>query len=267
MELLLRFFTKNGPFFTWLFLAIFSIVLLCHTNPYQRSVWFGGANVISGGVHSFADGVSGYFGLRQVNGELLAQMAKIEEENLRLRHELQARAEVDAVVNDTCRPYTFVVAHVIDNSIIQAENYLVLNKGSEDGIAVGMAVADQNGAIGQVSKVSGHFSQVISILNPKFSLSSCIMSSEAAGSVTWDGKSPMYAVLHDVPRNVPFEIGDTVITSGYGGSFPRGIPVGTIVESHPAQDNNFLTFKVELSTHFERINDVFVILNTQPCQF
>lgn len=266
MDLILRFFAKNGPFFTWLVLVILSILLLCHTNPYHRSVWFGGANIVSGGVHTLSDGISGYFGLRKVNSELLEQMAKIEEENFRLRQELQAKADVDSVLHSN-RPYTFVVAHVIDNTITQAENYLILNKGSEDGIAVGMAVADQNGAIGQVSKVGSHFAQVISILNPKFSLSSCIQSSEAAGSVTWEGDSPAYAVLNDVPRNVPFQIGDTVITSGYGGSFPRGIPVGTIIESSPAQDNNFLTFKISLSVYFERIKDVFVIKNNEPCQF
>lgn len=266
MELILRFFSKNGPFFTWLFLVILSILLLCHTNPYHRSVWFGGANIVSGGVYSISDGISGYFGLRQVNSELLEQMARIEEENYRLRQELQLLADADSVLHSD-RPYSFVVAHVVDNTITQAENYLILNKGSEDGISVGMAVADQNGAIGQVAKVGSHFAQVISILNPKFSLSSCIQSSEAAGSLSWDGDSPSFAILNDVPRNVPFQLGDTVITSGYGGSFPRGIVVGRIVDSSPAQDNNFLTFKVELSTHFERINDVFVIKNNQPCQF
>lgn len=266
MDLILRFFAKNGPFFTWLVLAIISILLLCQTNPYHRSIWFGGANIVSGGVHSISDGISGYFGLRQVNGELLEQMAKIEEENLRLRMEIQKISDEATILNSEL-PYSFVVAHVVDNSITRAENYLILNKGQADGIAVGMAVADQNGAIGQVSKVGSHFSQVISILNPKFSLSSCIQSSEAAGSVTWDGDNSSYAYLNDVPRNVPFQIGDTVITSGYGGSFPRGIMVGTIVESSPAQDNNFLTFKVALSVHFERINDVFVIKNNEPCPF
>ncbi len=266
MELILRFFAKNGPFFTWLVLVILSILLLCHTNPYQRSVWFGGANIVSGGVHTLSDGISGYFGLRQVNSELLGQMALLEEENYRLRQELQALADVDSVLHAS-KPYQFVVAHVIDNSITQAENYLILNKGSEDGISVGMAVADQNGAIGQVSKVSSHFAQVISILNPKFSLSSCIQNDQSAGSVTWDGDSPDYVQLNDVPRNVQFQIGDTVITSGYGGSFPRGVPVGTVVESSPAQNNNFLTFKVKLTSHFGRINDVFVIINNEPCQF
>jgi len=266
MDLILRFFAKNGPFFTWLVLAIFGILLLCHTNPYHRSVWFGGANIVSGGVHSMSDAVSGYFGLRQVNGQLLERLALVEEENIRLKQELQSIADIDSVLKSE-RPYTFLVAHVVDNTITQAENYLILNKGAKDGIAVGMAVADQNGAVGQVSKVSDHFAQVISLLNPKFSLSSCIQRSEAAGSLVWDGESPSFATLQDVPRNVPFQIGDTVVTSGYGGSFPRGIPVGTIIESTPAEDNNFLTFKVELSTHFERINDVIVIKNNQPCQF
>ena len=267
MQIILRFFAKNGPFFTWLVLVIFSIVLLCHTNPYQRSVWFGGANVLSGGVNSVADGVTGYFGLREVNSQLMEQMARLEEQNQQLRLQLQTASEHDSLLL-VSQPYSFVVAHAIDNSITRAENYLVINKGAADSIKVGMAVANQSGAIGQVAATSGHFAQVISLLNPKFNLSVCIQSSLAAGGLVWDGKSPEFARLENLPRNVPYQIGDSVITSGYGGSFPRGVYVGRIVEVVPSSDNNFLAFKVELGVHFERINDVFVINNNNmPCQF
>lgn len=266
MLLILRFFTKNGPFFTWLVLAIISIVLLCQSDPYHRSVWFGGANVVSGGVFTVSDGISGYFNLRTVNQELLDRLAMVEEENCKLKAELRLMADVDSVLHSS-RPYKYQIAHVVNNSITQAENYLILDKGDSDSIHVGMAVADQNGVIGLVSKVSSHFSQVISVLNPKLQLSACLKNSDAAGSLVWTGESPLLARLENLPRNVPYEIGDTVITSGLGGSFPRGILVGKIVEVSPSKNNNFLSFQIELFTHFDRINDVYVIQNTQPCPF
>lgn len=266
MLLILRFFAKNGPFFTWLVLSIFCIILLCHTNPYHRSVWFGGANVVCGGVYSISDGVTGYLGLRETNRELLERLSCLEEENLKLRAELQGVLDVDSALHSQY-PYDFVVAHVINNSITQAENYLVLNRGESDSIKVGMGVADQNGVIGLISKVSGSFAQVISVLNPRLQLSACLRSSDAAGSLIWDGESPLFARLEDLPRNVPFTIGDTVVTSGYGTSFPRGILIGRIVEEAPSKDNNFLSFKVELFTQFDRVKDVYVIQNNQPCPF
>ena len=266
MLLILRFFTKNGPFFTWLVLAIFSIALLCQTNPYHRSVWFGSANVVSGGVCSVVDGVTGYFNLRNTNQELMVRMAQLEEENLKLRTEVQGWMDCDSVLHSE-KPYSFVVAHVVNNTITQSENYLVLNRGEQDSIKVGMGVANQKGVVGLVSKVSKHYAQVISVLNPKLQLSVCLQREQSAGTLLWDGESPMYARMEDLPRNVVYEIGDTVVTSGYGVSFPRGIPVGRISELISSNNHNFLSFRVELFTHFDRINDVYIIQNNQPCPF
>lgn len=262
MQNLFRFFAKNLPFFTWLLLAIVSMVLLFQRNPYQRSVWLGSANAVSASVYNTANEVTGYFGLREINEDLLERIGKIEEENLRLRQLLQDKADIDSVLNCP-RQYEYTVAHVVNNSIRQAENYLTLDKGSEDGVLVGMAVADQNGVIGLVSKVSSHFSQVISVLNPKLKLSVCLKDSESVGSLIWDGEDPRFAWLEDLPRNVRYNEGDTVCTTGYGGSFPRGILVGRVVSAKDASDNNFLSFRVELFTHFDRINDVHVIFNNK----
>lgn len=269
MLLILRFFTKNGPFFTWLVLAVFSIVLLCQTNPYHRSVWFGSANVVSGGVCSAVDGVTGYFNLRTTNMELMERMAQLEEENLALRAELQQWLDNDST-SDLRKelPYSFIVAHVVNNTITQSENYLVLNRGEADSVKVGMAVANQRGVVGLVSKVSKHYAQVISVLNPKLQLSVCLQHEQSAGTLIWDGESPMYARLEDLPRNVVYAVGDTVVTSGYGVSFPRGVPVGRISELiSSSNNNNFLSFRVELFTHFDRVNDVYIIQNNQPCPF
>ena len=266
MQNLLRFFTRNGPFFTWLVLAVLSLLLFVQRNPYQRSVWFGSANRVSGEVYAWSNSVSGYFGLRAINEDLLVRLGKLEEENLLLRQQIRNHIDLDSALLAPV-PYRFVVAHVVQNSIIQAENYLTIDKGTEDGIQVGMGVADHNGIVGQVAKTSNHFSLVISVLNPLLQTSSCLKNSESIGSLVWDGANPLYARLNNVPRNVPFEIGDTVITTGFSNAFPRGVPVGRIYEEVPAADNNFLSFRVELFTHFDRINNVHVITNTNPCPF
>ena len=83
---LIRFFFRNGPFFVWQILTIVSFILLVQHNPYQRSVWMGSANYISGSFYKASDNVSSYFGLRQINSEQLSHIAELENEVLRLKH-------------------------------------------------------------------------------------------------------------------------------------------------------------------------------------
>lgn len=261
MENLIRFFTKNSPFFTWLFLAILSIVLLCQNNPYHRSVWFGSANAVAGSVYDFQSNVTGYFGLRDINEDLLARTGSLESENLRLRQLLQSYEDQVIMNTDSLKQqYRFRIAHVVNNSINNAENYITLDKGALDGIHQDLGVADQNGVIGIVAKVSDHYSLVLSVLNPKLRLSVMLKDSEAFGSLVWDGKDCRFANLEDLPRNVDFEMGDTIVTTGYTSSFPKNVPVGRIAESYD-RGGSFLTLKIELFADFNRLNDVHVIFD------
>lgn len=265
MENLLHFFTKNSPFFTWLFLAILSIVLLCQNNPYQRSVWFGSANALSGSVYDFQSNVTGYFGLREINEDLLSRTGQLEAENLKLKQMLQQYRDQMALDLDSMPQYRFKIAHVVGNSIHQAENYITLDKGSLDGLHQDLGVADQNGVIGIVSKVSDHYSLVLSVLNPKLRLSVKLKNSDAFGSLVWDGEDYRYANLEDLPRNVEFENGDTIVTTGYTSSFPRDVPVGTVVETED-RGGSFLTLRVLLFADFNRLNDVHVIFDEEQTE-
>lgn len=257
---LIHFFAKNSPFFTWLVLAILSIVLLCQTNPYHRSVWFGSANTVAGGVFDLQSNVTGYFNLRAINEDLLIRTGQLEAENLRLQQQLQGYQDQIATANDTVRQYDYTIAHVVGNTITQAENYITLDKGSRQGLRQDYGVADQNGVIGIISKVSENYSLVISVLNPKLRLSVMIKNTESMGSLVWDGVDPRYALLEDLPRNVKFETGDTIVTTGFTTSFPKNVPVGRVSKSFD-NGGNFLTLKVELFSDFDRLNDVHVIIN------
>lgn len=257
---LIHFFAKNSPFFTWLFLVIISIVLLCQTNPYHRSVWFGSANAVMGSVYDVQSNVTGYFGLREINEDLLVRTGQLESENLRLKQQLQAYKDQMMLDSDTVKQYDYMIAHVVGNSITQAENYITLDKGTRHGLRQDLGVADQNGVIGIISKVSENYSLVISVLNPKLRLSVMIKDTESMGSLVWDGSDSRFALLEDLPRNIKFENGDTIVTTGFTTSFPRNVPVGRIKESFD-NGGNFLTLKVELFSDFSRLNDVHVIIN------
>lgn len=265
MKNLLNFFAKNSPFFLWLFLAIISIVLLCQNNPYHRSVWFGSANAVVGSVYDFQSNVTGYIGLRDINEDLLNRTGQLEAENLYLRQQLMKYEDEEKYRQDTVTQYEYMMAHVVGNSIIQAENYITLDKGALDGVQQDLGVADQNGVVGIVSKVSDHYSLVISVLNPKLRLSVMLKNTESFGSLVWDGSDHRYAILEDLPRSVKFEIGDTIVTTGYTTSFPKNVPVGRVAESYD-RGSSFLELRIELFTDFNRINDVHVIKNSMQAE-
>lgn len=265
MKNLLNFFAKNSPFFLWLFLAIISIVLLCQNNPYHRSIWFGSANAVVGSVYDFQSNVTGYIGLRDINEDLLNRTGQLEAENLYLRQQLMKYEDEEKHRQDTVTQYEYMMAHVVGNSIIQAENYITLDKGSLDGVQQDLGVADQNGVVGIVSKVSDHYSLVISVLNPKLRLSVMIKNTESFGSLVWDGSDHRYAILEDLPRSVKFELGDTIVTTGYTTSFPKNVPVGRVAESFD-KGGSFLELRIELFTDFNRINDVHVIKNSMQAE-
>lgn len=260
MRNLLNFFAKNSPFFLWLFLAIISIVLLCQNNPYHRSVWFGSANAVVGSVYDFQSNVTGYIGLRDINEDLLVRTGQLEAENLSLRQQLLKYEDRDKLSSDTVTQYSYMIAHVVGNSIALAENYITLDKGANDGLHQDLGVADQNGVVGIISKVSDHYALVISLLNPKLRLSVMIKNNESFGSLVWDGKDHQYAILEDLPRSVKFEIGDTIVTTGYTTSFPKNVPVGTVEDAYD-EGGSFLRLHVKLFTDFNRLNDVHVIIN------
>lgn len=261
MRNLLQFFAKNSPFFLWLLLAIISIVMLCQNNPYHRSIWFGSANAIVGNVYDFQSNVTGYIGLRDINEDLLNRTGQLESENLYLRQQLLQYEDEERLSADTVTQYKYMIAHVVNNSINQAENYITLDKGALDGVQQDLGVADQNGVIGIVSKVSNHYALVISLLNPKLRLSVMIKNNESFGSLVWDGRDHRYAILEDLPRSVKFELGDTIVTTGYTTSFPKNVPVGRVSDSYD-EGGSFLRLRIELFSDFNRLNDVHVIKNS-----
>ncbi|MBO7318233.1 MAG: rod shape-determining protein MreC, partial [Bacteroidales bacterium] len=241
-------------------------ILLFSSNPYQRSVFFGSSNRVVAQVYETANAVSGYFGLRKANEELLVQNGELAMENLQLRRQLQrysyaAAADSLAQSDPMLQQYDFVLARVINNSVSHLENYITLDKGSADGVAPEMAVVDHRGIVGIVNVVNEHNSVAISVLNTKLHVSCKVKGTDCFGSLVWDGRSAAYAVLEEMPRHVEFVPGDTIVTSGFSAVFPEGVMVGTIHDYAKQKDDNFYAMQVKLSTDFARLGAVRIINN------
>ena len=263
MQNLIEFFIRRRAFFIYLFYALISFVLLIRFNPYHQSVFFSSSNQTVGGIYNWASNVTNYFGLKEINQDLLHRNGELALEVRRLKEQIMEQENATEVAQDVDTKYDFVVAQVINNQVTQMENYITLNKGAVDGIRPHMGVVDQNGVVGIVSLVSDHYSVVISVLNTDLRLSAKVVRSDYFGSVQWDGMDPQEVIIDELPRHMEYALGDTIVTSGYSAALPEGIPIGVITGTTAQHDDNFYAFKVKLATDFFRLNDVRVIVNNE----
>ena len=265
MRNLLNFFLRYSSWFVFLFYALLSCYLLFTRNPYQHHVYITSANAVASGIYEVTGNVTSYVGLRDINDDLQRRNAALEAEVVMLR--TQNKHLRQDILQDSLRSldsvgrFEFVIASVINNSVIRPYNYITIDKGTADGLAPEMGVMDQNGVVGVTNVVGKHHSRIISLLNPNFRLSCKLRGNSAFGSLVWDGRNPSEALLEELPKQVRFHKGDTIITSGYSAMFPEGIPVGTVIGSTRGEDDNFHTLRIRLLTDFTTLSTVKVISN------
>ena len=266
MRNLLNFLLKYNHWFLFILLEVISFVLLFRFNHYQHSVYFSSANAVAGKVYEVSGGITSYFHLKSVNEDLLDRIMELEQQNHNLedalgRH-LSDSTELNSIRNLPNTDYQVFKARVINNSLNLVDNYITLNRGSKDGIRPEMGVVDGNGVVGIVYDTSSHYSRVISVLNSKSSISCKIVGSEYFGYLKWEYGDSRYAYLKDLPRHAEFNLGDTVVTSGYSTVFPEGIMIGTVDDMADSNDGLSYLVKVKLATDFGKVSEVRVLART-----
>ena len=263
MRNLLNFLLKYNYWLLFILLEVICFVLLFRFNNYQQSVFFTSANVVAGKVYEVSGGISSYFHLKSVNEDLLDRNMALEQQITNLENRLKDY-RIDSITMNSIRyleqaDYKIFKAHVIRNSLNQADNYITLDKGSSSGIRPEMGVVDGNGVVGIVYKTSPSYSLVISVLNSKSSISCKIIGSEYFGYLKWEYGDSRYAYLKDLPRHAEFNLGDTVVTSGYSTVFSAGVMVGTVDDMSDSNDGLSYLLKIKLATDFGKLGNVRVI--------
>jgi len=204
---LFAYILKHYFFFLFVLLEAFSFSLVVQNN-YQRASFLNSTNFITGRVFTTFSNITDYFSLKKANEKLL-------QENVALRN----RLEESSVVFDTMEYfsadtlYRFIGAKVIKNSISGQKNYLMLNKGSENGIEQDMGVISSRGIVGTIIEVSENYSLVMSVLHINNRINARIRKNNHLGNMEWDGRDYRFGLLTDIPVHVNLNGGDTIITS------------------------------------------------------
>ncbi|MCB9282780.1 MAG: rod shape-determining protein MreC [Lewinellaceae bacterium] len=265
MRNLLLVILRFGGFLLFLFLELLSFFLIVQFNQEQQAIfnnsWANFTGSIDQGIHN----AIGYTHLRRANDSLAAVNARLYEEVLSYRELVDGLerdslypSNLDSLLIDTV--YQLIPASVIRNSISEHHNYLLLDKGSADGVGPNMGVILDQGIVGIVRSVGRHHALVMSILHRQSHPSASIKGTNYFGSLTWKEKDPRILLLENVPRHATPEKGDTIITSGYSLIFPKGIPIGTIqqVDSSDGGSDTYNIW-VKLFADLASLDRVYVV--------
>lgn len=229
---------------------------------------------VQSGFSAVVDGVVGYLRKLKLRVTLESEYNRLKQENERLAQQAMLadeltrklsvyeslQKEIDA--NESMNPIT---CEVIDREGSNYFSVLTINKGSNDGINDYMAVTMNGALIGYTYSVTATKSIVRTIIDSEASIAGLVQSTRDQGTVRGtlgiDGQ-PMCRMFY-LPEDFLPRPGDTVVTSGVGMSFPKGIPIGTVRESTRGMDSNKSYIVVEPSADFEHIEYV-IVLRYQP---
>jgi len=203
--------------------------------------------------------------------ENAASHAQLVRENRTLRNELLiakarlTRLQTAALDNAQLRELLGVaerrgldvqLAPILDIDLDPTRQRLVLDAGGRDGVHVGQAVIDAGGLMGQVIEVTPLHSTVLLLTDPDHAVPVTVARNGVRLIVYGRGDT---LELRDVPLSAGVEIGDEIVTSGLGGRFPAGFPVGTVATLRPDDTHAFLVGNLKPAAKLDRGRDVLLL--------
>lgn len=257
MYSLWRFILKHHFVILFILLEVVSVLLLARSQNFHRNRVVNTTSDAVGLVYEWSSEVSDYLSLSKTNRQLA-------EENARLRQQLSITIDTTLVAYDIRERdtvYEFIPAQVVNNSIGQVNNYIIINKGKVDGIEPDMGVISSDGIVGVVADVSRHYASILSLLHSHSGVGVRFKNSQELGSLKWGNNNYRYGIVEDIPTHVILHPGDTVVTSAYSFIYPADLMVGTVVETRHSSSGALNTAKIRFATDFATLRHVYVIRN------
>lgn len=225
--------------------------------PFQRAAAWAGDQV-NGTLINFGDIMAVHEQnkmLRREVEQLREQNVKAEEfsaENVRLRELLGYK--------NLATQFDLLMARVIGREAATWTRMITIDRGTEHGVQKNMAVVTARGLVGVVTEAGLISSKVQLILDPRISVGALVQRSRVAGIVEGNPDNAIQPRLVNIPRNEDIAEGDVVITSGFGGIYPKGIMIGQIRLVKNDSTGLLHLAVLETAVDFQRLEDVAVIV-------
>lgn len=179
----------------------------------------------------------------------LQRLLALERENAQLRELLSSTSRLSGKA---------VVAQLLAVDVDPYMQQMVLDKGEHDGVFVGQPVLDAYGVMGQVIAVGPYTSQVMLITDTRSAIPSQDNRNGIRAIVAGTGYTNELALLN-TPDTTDIQVGDVLVTSGLGGTFPFGYPVGKVTSVNKSSGERFAIITVEPSAHIDRARQVLLV--------
>ena len=204
--------------------------------------------------------------LMQRNAALESEVSSLEAQIIELQQQLTEYQILSSLL-DFARAYPeyeYVGASVIGRDPSPFLQYVIINRGSDDGLRRGMPVVTQQGLVGRISRVTAAAANVQLITDPATSINVRLQPSRdravLLGSITGD------LTLDFIPQEANVNSGDLVLTSGFGGNYPPNILIGQVTGVRSQDFDLFQSGSVQPVVDFEQLEIVLVVTNFQPIE-
>ncbi len=217
-------------------------------------------------AHSFFQGMTDYARLQEENKRLREELAQrenhryqlveMQKENYRLREMLDFEERIE---------YELMPAEVISRDPAHWFETLTIDKGYRDGVKENMAVVTAEGLVGSIREVSRNSSRVLLLTDSRRAVSTLVQRTRDPGEVGVVEGYPEqqgYLRMINLPPEANIQRGDTIISSGLGGIFPKGLVIGQALEIEKDQYGLLQRALIQPAVNFNRLEEVFIVFET-----
>lgn len=265
MRNLLAFFRRFRVFLIFVVFQVLALGLFFSKHIYPRNVVVGSTSKITGNILFLQNKLTSYLNLDEENEQLAETVERLlESSSFGMIDSLEFESIKDSTI---LKRFDFEHAHVISGGTKLRNNFFTLDKGSKDGIEAGVGVIGPSGIIGFATDVNRDFTLVKTVLSQDVNIDAMIQKNRTHGLLKWDGRSPNRIQLSEITNDIDVELGDTIVTRGSSGIFPRNYPVGVVDEIEPNNGAVYLTIHIRLAENMNKAFHTFTVKDLMKEQF
>jgi rod shape-determining protein MreC len=247
-------------------LVILSVSLMVMPPPAKLTVAQTALNAIMYPFNRVTSYIDDLVFVRAQNRELKRMVASLLHERERLLQYRDERERLRRLADFKEGQFLELVpCEVIGRNLDRYQTTLVIDKGAADSIRVRMPVLSYSGYVGRVSEVFENSSWVHLISSRNNPVSCLDKRSRVVGILEWSHFS--YFEIKNVSIVDDVQVGDTLITSGFGGVVPKGFPVAVVSKVHPQADGVSLRVEAVSDINFRSLEEVFVVTDEIPWDY
>lgn len=183
---------------------------------------------------------------------------KVSQNTLAVRENERLRRMLDLKQKNS---FTLVAANVLGRDTDRVVNALVIDIGSREGIRKNMVCVTADGLVGRVYEVYRGSSSVQLIADTNSRVSGMVVARNTYGVVSWDGGR--YLRMYGLPLINDVQAGDMVYTTGLGGVYPAGIPIGTVAHLPRKEVEIYASIDLKPAVDFSRVHELFVLKGSE----